>query len=197
MGAGAELRPKGEERMTYKQAIIGLVATQRQAERILTALEGAGLARDDVSVLFCAEASRGVGEADPTRSPAIAVGFGQRPALGAGLASRGGLGIVVVPGAGSFIASGPILAALSGEWVGAGSRSIATTLIEMGTREHEARQYEEKLVGGRVLVAVHVDEHEERVLAKAVLQEGRAADVSSAGEHSVWKQSNSAPHSIS
>jgi len=178
--------------MTSKQAIIGLVASQRQAERILTALEGAGLATDDVSVLFCAEASQGVGDADPTRGPAIAVGFGARPALGAGLARRGGLGIVVVPGAGSFIASGPILVALGGEWVGAGSRSITSTLIGMGTTELEARQYEEKIRGSRVLVAVHVDEHEERALAKAVLQQGRAADISSVGEHSVSKQPGTA-----
>jgi hypothetical protein len=182
--------------MTSKRSIIGLVASQRQAERILTALEGAGLATDDVSVLFGAEASQDAGGDDPTRGPAVAVGFGRRPALGAGLARRGGLGIVVVPGAGSFIASGPILVALSGEWVGEGSRSIAVALIGMGTSEQEARHYEEKVRGGRVLVAVHADEHEERALAKAVLQEGRAADVSSVGEHSASK-SNGAPHSIS
>jgi hypothetical protein len=170
--------------MTPKQAIIGLVATQRQAERILTALEGAGLATDDVSVLFCAEASRAVGEADPTRGPATAVGFGARPALGGGLARRGGLGIVAVPGAGSFIASGPLLVALSGDWVGAGSRSIAATLVGIGIPEPEAREYEQKISGSRVLVAVHVDdEPEQRALAKAVLQEGRAEDISSIGEH--------------
>jgi hypothetical protein len=183
--------------MTSKQAIIGLVASQRQAERILTALEGAGLATDDVSVLFCAEASQGVVGDDRTPGPALAVGFGQRPALGAGLARRGGLGIIAVPGAGSFIASGAILVALSGDSAGEGSRSIALALVGMGISEREARHYEEKVRGGRVLVAVHVDEHEERALAKAVLQEGRAADVSSVGEHSASKRSNAAPHSIS
>jgi hypothetical protein len=183
--------------MPSKQAIIGLVASQRQAERILTALEGAGLAKDDVSVLFRAEPARGVGAAAHTRSPAIAVGDGARPALSGGLALRGGLGIVSLPGAGSFIAGGPILEALSGEFLGASSRSIAAALIGMGTREPEARQYEEKIQCGSVLLAVHVDEHEERALAKAVLQEGRAADVSTVGEHSVAPQAWAAPGSTS
>jgi hypothetical protein len=193
----AEPGEKGRKVMTPRQAIMGLVASQRQAERILTALEGAGLAKDDVSVLFRAEPARTVGDADLPRAPAIAVGDGARPALSGGLARRGGLGIVSVPGAGSFIAAGPILEALNGEFLGAGSRRIAAILISMGTREHEAREYEEKIQCGRVLVAVHVDEHEERALAKAVLQEGRAADVSGVGEHGVARQASAAPGSIS
>ena len=146
--------------MTSKQAIIGLAASPRQAERILTAFEGAGLSKADVSVLL------------PNEPPAVDA-----------LAVRTGAIAVAIPGAGSFIAAGPILPGLSGELIGAGSRSIVAMLIGLGTREREAEYYEERVLEGRVLVCVHVDEHEERALARAILLEGRAAHISSVGEH--------------
>ena len=147
--------------MTSKQATIGLVASQRQAERILTALEGAGLSRDDVSVL-----SPGVPQGDGTTALRVA------PSA------------VVIPGAGSFVAAGPILVALSGELVGGGSRSIGATLIRMGIREREAEHYEDRVLEGRVLVCVHVDDHEGRALAKAILLEGRATSILAVAEPS-------------
>jgi hypothetical protein len=159
--------------MTSKQAIIGLVASQRQAERILTALEGAGLSKNDVSVLM------------PAESPT-----GDAPNL------RVAASVVAIPGAGSFMATGPILLALSGGLVGAGSRTIAAALLGMGIREREAQHYDRKLRDGRVLVSVHVDEHEERALAKAILVEGRAADISTVGEHSASRLTPDAPDSI-
>ena len=144
--------------MTSKQAVIGLVASQRQAERIFTALEGAGLSKDDVSMLSLTEPDRA--GAAPLRLP---------------------VSMVAIPGAGTVIAAGPMLLVLSGELVGAGSRSIAATLNAAGLREHEAKEYESKILRGRVLVAVHVDEHEECALAKAILREGRAADIAVVG----------------
>lgn len=179
--------------MTIEHTIIGLIDSQRQAERILTALEGAGLAKDDVSVLLCAEPLEEVEDATCIQGLAAA---GAGPAHGGGLALwgrlalSGGVAIVVIPGAGSFAAAGPVLEALSGE-VGAGSsRSIAGTLFSMGIPLHEAQQYETKVKGGGVLVAVHAGEHEERALAKAVLREGRASDVSTFVDHSVSTQSS-------
>jgi hypothetical protein len=175
--------------MTSKQAIVGLVASQRQAERLLTALEGAGLSKDDVSVLLLAEARRDAQEHEPMRGPATAMAGGStRSSPGGALALRVSVGIVVIPGAGPFIAAGPLLEVLSRELAGAGSRSIVAALVGMGIHEREAQQYERAILGGRVLVSVHVDEHEERALAKAILMEGRAAHVSSVGEHDVSKQ---------
>jgi hypothetical protein len=181
--------------MTSKQAIIGLVASQRQAERILTALEGAGLSKDDVSVLLPAEPRR---DEQPLRRPATAGdGDGKRSSLGGALALRVTVGIVVIPGAGPFIAAGPILQVLREDVVGAGSHGIMAALQGMGIHEREAQQYERAIIGGRVLVSVHVDEHEERALAKAILVEGRAAHISSVGEHDVSKPSPIAPGPVS
>lgn len=183
--------------MTSKQAIVGLVASQRQAERILTALEGAGLSKDDVSVLLPAEPRRDSQLDEPVRRPTASAGDGARSSLGGALALRVTVGIVVIPGVGPFIAAGPILQLLSGELVGAGSRSIAAALMGMGIHEREAQLYERAITSGRVLVSVHVDEHEERALAKAILQVGRAAHISSLGEHGVWKGLRTAPDPVS
>jgi hypothetical protein len=127
--------------MPPSKPIVGLVASKHRAERILTALEGAGLSRDDLSVLFADDPS-----------------------------SRGSTG--------PFIATGPMMAALNGAPAGVVSDGIAGALVRMGIHELEAQGYEAKINGGSILVSVHVDDHEERVLAKTILMEGRALDIS-------------------
>jgi hypothetical protein len=177
--------------MTSKQATIGIVASQRQAERILTALEGAGLSKDDVSVLFAGDPPRSVDDDSSRLDPEA--GIAGHPASGGARAFRVAIGVVAIPGDGPFVAAGPILKELSGGLFGAGSRSIAGALIGLGVPEAKARHYEEKVKGGRVLVSVHVGEPDERALAKAILEEGRVADISSVGEHSVSRQPRTIP----
>ena len=167
--------------MTSKPATIGIVASQRQAERILTALEGAGVSKEDISVLFAGDPGR-AGDDIVTGSARAAAGAA--PVASDMRALRAAIGVVAIPGDGLFIAAGPILNELSGGLIGASSRSIAATLIGMGIAEPEARRYEEQIRGGRVLVSVHVDGPDARALAKAILSSGRAVDICSCGEGS-------------
>ena len=79
-------------------------------------------------------------------------------ALGGLLGLLAGLGALAIPGAGPFIAAGPILAALSGGAVGAAVGGVTGALVGLGIPEMEARLYEGKLKEGNILVAAHSDD---------------------------------------
>jgi uncharacterized membrane protein len=64
----------------------------------------------------------------------------------------------MIPGLGPFIAAGPIMAALSGAAVGAGTGGIVGALVGMGIPEIEAKTYEGQLRGGNILLAVHTED---------------------------------------
>lgn len=66
----------------------------------------------------------------------------------------------------------------------------------MGLHERQAQEYEGQVLRGRVLVAVHVDEHEECALAKAIFREGRATDIAVVGEHGLSARPRGAAGSI-
>jgi Na+/glutamate symporter len=57
---------------------------------------------------------------------------------------------------------GPIMVALAGAGVGAVVGGLTGALIGMGMRQYEARQYEDKMKGGNILVSVHTEDGIER-----------------------------------
>ena len=63
-----------------------------------------------------------------------------------------------IPGAGPFIAAGPIMAALSGAAVGGATGGIIGALVGMGIPELEAKQYEGRLRDGNILISVHTED---------------------------------------
>ena len=95
-----------------------------------------------------------------------------------------GIGALVIPGLGSFIAAGPIMAALSGAAVGGAVGGATGALIGMGIPEYEARRYEGKLREGNILISVHTEDRDERKLAKEIFERAGAQDVSATAEAS-------------
>src|SRR5690606_41886780 len=92
---------------------------------------------------------------------------------------------LAIPGIGPFSAAGPVLGALSGAGVGGAAGGIAGGLIGLGIPEIEAKQYEEKIRGGNILLSVHTEDSDERKRAKEILEKYGASDIATAGEERV------------
>lgn len=169
------------------KAVIGLVSSVTQAEKILGDLEQAGFSRNDISVLFADKSgTRDFAHEKNTKAPEGAVtGASAGGAIGGALGLLAGIGALAIPGLGPFIAAGPIMAALSGAAAGAAVGGVTGALIGLGIPEIEAKVYEGKLRQGNILLSVHVDDSAERKRAKEILAKNGAHDVATAGEKGV------------
>jgi hypothetical protein len=62
---------------------------------------------------------------------------------------------------------------------------LTGALIGLGVPEYEAKLYEEKLRGGNILLAIHVDDSEEASLVRQILSEEKAENISTGTEATV------------
>jgi uncharacterized membrane protein len=93
-----------------------------------------------------------------------------------------GIGTLAIPGVGPLIASGPIMAALSGAAAGGAVGTVAGALVGLGIPGYEAKQYEGKVKNGNILISVHTEDARERKAAKEIFDSAHAGDISSTGE---------------
>jgi len=162
-----------------KKVLFGLAESEAQAVSIFNQLIGAGFSDSDISILFPdSDATRHFAHEQHTKAPeGAAAGAGGGVVIGGALGWLVGIGTLVIPGAGSFIVADPIMAALAG--AGAAAGGLTGALIGMGMPEYEARQYEEKMKGGNILISVHTEDGAERTRAKEIFKN---ADAVSAAE---------------
>ncbi|HEY8515472.1 MAG TPA: hypothetical protein VIS07_08160 [Candidatus Binatia bacterium] len=169
------------------KAVFGIIESQRQAELVVEDLRSAGFSNNDISVLFPdKQTSRDFAHEKNTKAPeGAATGALTGATIGGVLGWLAGIGTLAIPGIGPFIAAGPILGALSGAGVGGAAGGIAGGLIGLGIPEIEAKQYEEKIRGGNILLSVHTEDSDERKRAKEILEKYGASDIATAGEERV------------
>jgi hypothetical protein len=173
--------------MSSKKAVIALVSSYDNAQRVVGELQMAGFSNNDISVLFPDKSgTRDFAHEQNTKAPEGALaGAGAGGAVGGTIGLLAGIGALAIPGLGPFIAAGPIMAALSGAAAGAAVGGVTGALIGMGIPEIEAKQYEGKVRSGGILVSVHVDDDRERDRAKEILKHMGATDISVVGEAGV------------
>ena len=169
------------------KAVICIAQTLVQAETIVADLKNSGILTSNISVLMPDRTgSRDFAHEHHTKAPEGATIGGSAGGLAGGaLGLLAGIGALAIPGAGPFIAAGPIMAALSGAAVGAAIGGIAGALIGMGIPEYEAKQYEEKVKNGNILISVHTHSRDEAKRVKEIMKDARADDISVTGEESV------------
>lgn len=170
-----------------EKAVICVIDSTQQAERVVGELRDAGFPGDSVSALLPdKEGTRDFAHEQNTKAPeGAATGAGAGGLLGGALGWMVGVGALAIPGLGPFIAAGPLLAALSGAAVGAAVGGLSGALVGMGIPEYEAKQYEGKIKGGNILLSVHTPDAERRKLAKEIFEKAGAQDVRVVGEESV------------
>ena len=166
------------------KAVFCIAETDFQAETIVNELRIAGFLDSDISVLLpdMTESNDFGRETRATAPEGTATGAGTAGVLGGTLGWLAGMATLVIPGAGSFVAAGPILAALSGAAVGAAVGGIAGALIGMGIPEFDARRYEGRIRAGNILISVHTDNPEEAGEVTEIFETCHSRDIAISGE---------------
>jgi hypothetical protein len=170
-----------------KHAVYCIARDRTQAETIVDNLRTAGFGSNDISVLFPDKTgTRDFAHEQNTKAPEGAVTGGVAGmGFGAILGWLAGIGSLAIPGAGPFIAAGPIMGALGGAAVGGAAGGIVGALVGMGIPEYEAKLYEGKIRGGNILISVHTDNGDEQSRVKVIFKNARAEDISSTSEANV------------
>jgi hypothetical protein len=164
-----------------KTAVSALVATPNQAEEAIDQLRLAGFVADDISFLYSdSDSSHSLFHVNSTKAPEGAVAGGSTMGAVGGIAGfLVGMGALVIPGVGPFIAAGPVMSALSGAAVGATLGGMAGGLVGLGLPEYEAKQYAGKVSEGNMLIVVHCDDDPDKQKnAYRVFESVQANDVS-------------------
>ena len=167
-------------------AVFGIYKTANQAEETVDRLLRAGFKNDDISVLLQDnKSSRDFAHEKNTKAPeGTTTGVTAGGVIGGTLGLLAGIGALAIPGVGPFIAAGPIMGALAGLGVGGAVGGLIGALVGMGIPEYEAKRYEGRIKEGGVLLSAHCDTSERITLAKDILKQTAAEDISSSGEAS-------------
>ncbi len=170
--------------MAKNKVVFGMYTTRVGVEAAVDALKAAGFQSDNISVLMSEKVStKEFATEKHTKAPeGAAEGAGAGIVIGGVLGWLAGIGALAIPGAGPFIAAGPIMAALAGAGAGATVGGIAGALIGMGVPEYEAKRYEGLVNKGGILLSVHSDSSEETKRAKEILERTGAEHISSTTE---------------
>ncbi len=160
--------------------VTGVFQSHEDADRAIKTLLGARFKKQDISVVGTdSDEFRTITARLESRAP-------DRYATICGVlgAFIGGLtwlfAMYAVPGAGTASVAGPVLALISGAVMGTLLGLIAGAVIHFDTPEYAGRVIEGELDTGKVLVAVHTRERDERYRAENIMEEANAIEVASA-----------------
>jgi hypothetical protein len=159
-----------------KKALFGVVDSEAQAVSIFNQLLAADFSENDISALFPdMDKTRHFAHEQHTKAPEGAtVGASGGAVVGGALGLLVSLGALTIPGVGPVIAAGPIMSTLAGAGAGAAAGGLTGALIGMGMPEYEAKQYEEKMNGGNILISVHTEDEAQRDRANTIFQNASA-----------------------
>ena len=171
------------------QSVVCITKAVSQAESIVDALKIAGFPNSEISVLLPdREGTKDFAHDNSTKAPEGAVtGATSGGAIGGILGWLAGIGSLAIPGAGPFIAAGPIMAALSGAAAGAALGGVTGALIGMGIPEYEAKMYDGKIRDGNILIAAHSEDKDMLKRAEETMKQFQASDIHRVGEAAVKK----------
>ena len=156
------------------RTVAHLYDTYAHAEAVVTELEAAGFAHDNVSIVAnqgaAPTATTGtmttadtVGATDtlataPTTATGAGAGASLGTILGGGAGLLAGIGALAIPGVGPVIAAGWLVATLTGAGAGAAAGGLLGSLTGAGVPEENAHVYAEGVRRGSTLVTVRADD---------------------------------------
>ncbi len=161
--------------------VFALLSNAEEAERAVYRFREAGFGADSISLLHpnTGYGTNVLSTFNSTKAPEGAVTGATTLGLLGGISGfLVGIGTLVIPGVGPFLAAGPIMVALSGAAVGAMVGGIGGGLIGLGLPEYEARAYDEKVREGKTLVAVHCSEAAQEKPVREIFHQEGASHIS-------------------
>ena len=183
----------------HKQIAAALFDSRERAERAVDELREAGVPNDHISVIALhqgeAREEDGHGHVRETRDHQDNKATGALKGLAAGgvVGALAGLGALVIPGVGPFIAAGALAetlgaagsAAVVSGAVGAAAGGLTGALVDYGLSREHAEHYERRIREGAVFVGVETQGSERDYnAARAVLRAagGESADTEARAE---------------
>ena len=165
-------------------AVFGIYAQQMDFEKALYELKSSGFRHEDISVLVPENlGSKEIATEKTTKAPeGAAAGVTSGALVGGILGWLAGVGTLAIPGVGSLLAAGPIVAALAGLGVGGAVGGFTGALIGLGIPEYEAKRYDGRIRKGGILLSIHCDDAEWSRRAQEILERSGAEDISATGE---------------
>jgi hypothetical protein len=163
-------------------SIFSIATSEFQAESIVNELQVAGFSANAISVLLPDKARLS------RQAKASISGVG-----GGTLGWLAGIRAISIPGAGPFIATGPLLTALSGAAVGGSSWGIAAALAGMGLSRRDAEDFEQKVRSGNILVAVHAENPKGATHARAIFEQAKTVGIIMAVENEIGSTPSEMP----
>jgi uncharacterized membrane protein len=173
--------------------VLGVFEEQDNAESAINRLQDDGFNPKDISIVMK--------DKDLARDVAANTGANVAAGAASGATTGGilggiaglliGIGAITVPGIGALLIGGPIAAALgltgaaattvSGALTGALAGGLVGALVSLGVPEHEAREYEERIKEGGILVAVPTDNYDQD-RARQILEAEGATQIRSVSD---------------
>jgi hypothetical protein len=169
-----------------KTAVIGIYPTHASLEVGVQALKDAGFQPADISVLFPEDRDdKGSAPSEGEGAPeGAATGASAGAVVGGVLGWLAGVGSLVIPGMGPFVAAGPLIAALAGASTAGIVGGVAGGLASLGVPKHEADDYQARLKDGGTLLSVHSDHSKWTKRAREILENTGALDIWDVGDAS-------------
>jgi hypothetical protein len=169
------------------RSVLCIARNEDQARNITESLKLDGFHRNDISVLFADKSgARDSAHEEHTKAPEGATaGANAGGLLGGAVGWLAGIGSIAIPGVGPFIAAGPIMAALGGVAIGVASGGLVGALVGMGIPEYEAKQFEDRLRLGNILISVHAENSDDLTRIQRIYELEGAELVSSTDESPV------------
>lgn len=147
------------------KAVICMAKTQTQSQAIISRLQHAGIASDDISIVMSDHSGR----------------YGQLPNSAALLCLLKGVGKIVMPGAGFFVAAGPILTVIH-DTPTSTLEGVAGALVSFGLAEYEASRLQDLVRSGAILIVFHTPDNDEARRIREILDNTDVEDISIVGE---------------
>lgn len=144
-------------------AVIAFFKDRDVLVKVLDELKLANFENDDISILTVKRKDVGKNVLEGVATGAI-TGLAE----GGILCWLASLGVIAIPGAGTFIAAGPFISLIAGAALGANAGSIAGALVGFGMAEVEAKELEKFVKDKGLIVAVHATDRGDQLVAKDI-----------------------------
>lgn len=163
---------------TERATVIGVFADRALAERALDDLHRAGFNDDDIGFVVRNVTNSEIEPDIVQKETAAGAATG---AVGGGVIGGlvGAAGALLIPGIGSALAGGILVATLGGAALGAVTGGFVGALTGLGIPEEEARYYQSEFETGRTIVTVRAPGRYQEALA--ILQNNGAYDATTRG----------------
>ena len=144
-----------------------------QARATVEALEKAGFASSDISLVANKYVSKEYADVQEVSDAATGAGIGG--ALGGGAGLLAGLGLLAIPGLGPVVAAGWLASTAIGVAAGAVAGGLVGALVDAGVDREHAEVYSEAVRRGGTMVTARVRD-EDSVRAESIMDTQRPID---------------------